>query len=158
MEALKIGGRFKLVCPDGFRLTTAEEQDRLHRMSDEGETLCLVNEEGHMIVSIGWKEVNAFAGLVLRLIRPVSSVEANVNRAMAPYGYRKETDLSREIGGRPGQGFRYTYVADDTPMVGETYVIREDRTLTFFHVYYRAAMRDGSLAQWNGLLDAVQPL
>ena len=157
MSVCKIGSRFQLVCPEGFRPMTGQEQAKLN-MAGGGETLCLTNEEGHMVVSMGWKEVGAFAGLLLHLIRPVKSVEAGVNRSMAPYGYRRETDLTRQIGGQKAEGFRYTYVAGGTPMAGESYVIREGRSLTFFHVYLRRELREESLAKWNELLDAVQPL
>ena len=75
----------------------------------------MTNEEGHIAVSIGWKDVNAFAGFLLHLISPISSVEASVNRAMAPYGYRKETMLERQIGGQIAKGFRYTYTAGTPP-------------------------------------------
>ena len=87
-----------------------------------------------------------------------SSVEASVNRAMAPYGYRKETMLERQIGHQPAKGFRYTYTAGNTPMVGESYVIHQGRSLTFFHGYLRASMRESSLPRWQELLDGVQPL
>ena len=155
MNELKINGRFQLVCPEGFRPLTEAEREKLNTLGG-GESLFLTNEEGHIAVSIGWKDVNAFAGFLLHLISPVSSVEASVNRAMAPYGYRKETMLERQIGGQIAKGFRYTYTAGNTPMVGESYVIREGRSLTFFHVYLREDQRDACLDQWNLPLDQVQ--
>ena len=157
MEELNINNRFKLHCPDGFREMTEKERDKLNMLGD-GSTLCLTSEEGHMVVSIGWKEGNPFAGLILRLIRPVTSVEASIARSMGPYGYRKETSLTRRIGDQTAEGFRYTYAAGGTPMVGESYVIREGRMLTFFHVYLRDALREESLVRWNELLDAVTTL
>ena len=157
MNELKINDRFKLICPEGFRLMTEEERQKL-RALDNGETLYLTNEAGHLIVSIGWKDVNAFANLLLHAIRPIKSVEANIEQAMTPYGYRRETTLTRSIGGQKAEGFRYTYTAGDTAMVGESYVLREGKALTFFHVYYRAALREESLLQWDALLDAVQAL
>lgn len=157
MNELKINGRFRLVCPESFRDLTEAEREKLNTLG-EGESLFLTNGEGHIAVSIGWKDVNAFAGLLLHLISPISSVEASVNRAMAPYGYRKETMLERQIGGQIAKGFRYTYTAGNTPMVGESYVIHQGRSLTFFHGYLRASMRESSLPRWEGLLDAVQGL
>ena len=97
MNELKINERFQLVCPEGFRPLTEAEREKLNTLG-EGESLFLTDEEHHIAVSIGWKDVNAFAGFLLHLISPVSSVEASVNRAMAPYGYRKETMLERQIG------------------------------------------------------------
>ena len=157
MNELKINERFQLVCPEGFRPLTEAEREKLNTLGG-GESLFLTNEEHHIAVSIGWKDVNAFAGFLLHLISPVSSVEANVNRAMAPYGYRKETMLERQIGSQLAKGFRYTYTAGDTPMVGDSYVIRQGRSLTFFHVYLPDELREQGLLHWNALLDAVQPL
>ena len=157
MNELKINGRFQLVCPEGFRELTEGEREKLNTLG-EGESLFLTNETDHIIASIGWKDVNAFAGFLLHLISPISSVEASVSRAMAPYGYRKETMLERQIGHQPAKGFRYTYTAGNTPMVGESYVIHQGRSLTFFHGYLRASMRESSLPRWQELLDGVQPL
>ena len=156
MSVFKIGTKFQLVCPEGFRPMTKDERANL-RIAEDGDILCLTNEAEHMLVSIGWKEVNVGVSLLLRLIRPVKSVEASVTRSMGPYGFQRETSLAREIGGQNAEGFRYTYTAG-VPMVGETYVIRQARSLTFFHVYLRQELRDESLAKWNQLLDAVQTL
>lgn len=156
MKELTVNGRFKLLCPESFREMTEAERNQLN-MQGQSDTLCLVSEAGHTAVSIGWKQVSAFASLLLNIISPVKSMEASVNQAMSAYGYRQEETLTREIGGRPAQGFRFTYTAG-VPMVGESYVIREGRSLTFFHVYTRAAQQAESLAAWNELLDAVKPL
>ena len=156
MSDIKINDRFKLVCPEGFRPMTPQERTQLH-VEEAGDILCLSTEDGNMAVSIGWKEVSFLAGLILHLIRPVKGVEAGVYRAMAPYGFRKETDLTRQIGGQNAAGFRYTYTAG-APMVGETYVIRQGKALTFFHMYLRESHREAGLSQWSALLDAVQPL
>ena len=156
MSTLKINDKFRLVCPEGFRPMTKQERAQL-RIAEEGEILCLSNEGEHMAVSIAWKEINFAVGLILHLIRPIKSVEASVNRAMAPYGFKRETSLTRQIGGQNAEGFRYTYVAGGTPMIGETYVIRQTRSLTFFHMYLREANREDGLVQWNVLLDAVEP-
>ena len=121
MSAFKINSRFQLVCPEGFRPMTRDERAEL-RIAEDGDIRCLTNEAEHMVVSIGWKEVSVGVNLVLRLIKPVKSVEAGVNRAMAPYGFRRETSLDRQIGGQKAEGFRYAYTAG-TPMVGETYVV-----------------------------------
>ena len=154
MNELIINDRFRLLCPEGIRIMTDEEREKRDLPADR-DTLCLTNEAGSMIVSIGSKTVGAVANLILYLIRPVVSMEASVNQAMSGYGYRKETMLSRQIGGCPAQGFRFAYSAGG-PMVGESYVLREGRSLTFFHVYLREDQRDACLDQWNLLLDQVQ--
>ena len=157
MEQLTIGKGFALACPEGFRPLTGEEKDRLH-MPESDDSLGLIWEEGRTVVSVGWKEVNALAGVLLRIISPVTSTEASVNQAMAGYGYKRETRLSRSIGGEQAEGFRYTYAAGDSPMVGETYVVRHGRSLTFFHAYLPAELREQGLMRWNELLDNVQSL
>ena len=154
MEQLAIGDRFVLTCPEGFRELTQKERDKLN-MPGGGESLCLANEAEHIMVSIGWKDVNALAGLLLHIIPPVTSTEAAVTQSMSKFGYRRETMLRRTIGGQEAKGFRYTYTAGGTDMVGESYVVRQGRSLTFFHAYLRAERRESSLPQWERLLDAV---
>ena len=155
MQTLNIHDRFTLICPEGFRTLTEKESDKLYTLG-AGDSLFLTNEAAHIIVSIGWNDVNVIAGFLLHLISPIASVEANVSKAMIPFGYQKETMLERSIGGQSAQGFRYTYTADGTPMVGESYVIRQGRSLTFFHAYIPAERRDEGLALWQALLDAVE--
>ena len=156
MSVFKISDRFQLVCPEGFRLLTEQERARL-RVAAAGDFLCMTSEEEHMTVSIGWKDIGAAANLILRVIPPVKSVEASVARSMDAYGFTLETYLSRQIGGQRAEGFRYAYTAEDTAMIGETYVVRQTRSLTFFHMYLRAANRENGLVRWNALLDAVEP-
>ena len=157
MEKLTIGQRFALTCPEGFRTLTKKEREKLN-MPGGGESLCLANEAEHIMVSIGWKDVNALAGLLLYIIPPVTSTEAAVTQSMDRFGYKRERMLQRTIGGQGAKGFRYTYAAGGTDMVGESYVIRQGRSLTFFHAYFRAELRDQSLAQWERLLDGVTAL
>ena len=156
MEQLTIGKRFTLICPEGFRPVTKEERDRFH-MPESDDSLGLIREDDRIVASMGWKDIGAFAGILLHIISPAASMEASVSRDMAGYGYRKEKRLNREIGGQKAEGFRYAYIAGDNPMVGESYVIRSGRTLTFFHVYLPEELREG-LSHWNALLDAVRPL
>lgn len=156
MNELTINDRFRLLLPESVRVMSDEEREKRDLPGDR-DTLCLTDEAGSMIVSIGSKTVGAVANLILYLIKPAVSMEASVNQAMSGYGYRKETSLSREIGGCPAQGFRFTYTAGG-PMVGESYVVREGRSLTFFHVYLREDRRDACLALWERLLDGVQSL
>ena len=157
MEQMTIGKRFTLICPEGFRTLSEEEKDRVHAASG-ADSLYLMREADRMIVSAGWKEVNALAGILLHVFSPVASMEAAVNQSMAGYGFRRETRLTRQIAGQKAEGFRYTYTAGDNPMVGESYVIRQGRSLTFFHAYFAAALRDQALVRWNQLLDAVEAM
>ena len=157
MEEIIISNRYAVPCPPGFRKLSGKELEKLS-MLGEGSSECLKNEEQHVMVSIGWKEINAFSGFLLRLIRPVKSVEASISRAMAPYGYRRETDLTRRIGGSRAEGFRFTYTAGDVPMIGESYVIQEGKNLVFFHGYMQAELRGESLQVWSSLLDGVHAL
>ena len=157
MEQLTIGKRFTLTCPERFRPVTKKERDRFH-MPESDDSLGLIREDDRIVASMGWKDVGAFAGILLHVISPAASVEASVSRDMAGYGYRKEKSLRREIGGVKAEGFRYTYTAGDNYMVGESYVTRQGRSLTFFHVYLPDELREQGLLHWNALLDAVQPL
>ena len=157
MEEIIVSNRYAVPCPPGFRKLTKKELKELSMMG-EGDSECLKNEEQHIMVSIGWKQINAFSGFLLKLFRPVRSVEASINRAMAPYGYRKETDLTRKIGGSRAEGFRFIYTAGGVPMIGESYVIREGKNLVFFHGYMQAGLRDESLPVWNSLLDSVRAI
>ena len=154
MNTLIISDRFKLLCPDGFRVLSKEEQAAINRLGD-GESICLSNEDCHMLISIGWKAVGAFSSLFLSATALEKGMESRIRKAMQPYGYLKESVLTRQIAGRKAAGFRYTYTAQNTDMIGESYVFQSGRSIVYFHLYARAALRDPILSEWNELLGAV---
>ena len=156
MEYLMISEQLKLPCPSGFHLMSDEEKAKLNFL-ESGEGFCLRNEDRHMLVSVGWRETGMLTAMLLSDISVEKNMESSIRQAMQPYGFRLETYLNRQIASGNAAGFRYTYTAQDTGMLSESYVLRSGRSVIYFHLYARDAFREESLPVWNDLLASVIP-
>ena len=154
MNEITLNDRVKLIYPEGFRLLSEEERGRL-RMLEEGPGLSLSDPARHMLLSLGWTRLNPLSGL-LGAYDLAKNMESRVSRAMAPYGYRREGFGSRNVGGREASGFRYEYTAENVPMYGESYALKEGRTLYYFHLYARQELKEESLPLWGRLLEEAR--
>ena len=154
MDYLKISDQFKLPFPDGFRVLSQEERNKMNLL-EGGECIILSDENRHMILSFGWKETGMLAAMLLSEYSLENNMESSIRQGMQPYGFQKESSLNRQIAGCNANGLRYLYTAKDTDMLGESYVLRSGRTVVYCHLYARAALRDESLPVWNELLDSI---
>lgn len=156
MEYLMISDQLKLPCPDGFHLMSDEEKAKLNFL-EEGEGFCLRDENRHMLVSIGWKKTGMLTAMLLSDISLERNMESSIRQGMQPYGFQQETHLNRQIAGGNAAGFRFTYTAQNTDMLSESYVLRSGHSVIYFHLYARNALREESLPVWNDLLASVIP-
>ena len=149
-----IGDQFKLPFPEGFHVLSKEEQDKLELLED-GKSVFLSDESRHMLLSFGWKETGMLTAMLLSEYSLENNMESGIRQGMRPYGFQRESSLSRQVAGCSASGLRYLYNAKDTDMLGESYVLRSGRTVVYCHLYARAALRDESLSVWNELLDSI---
>ena len=154
MEIL-LNNEWKMTFPDGFRLLDEKERGAL-RFIAGGEGECLSDPARHMIVTLGWKTVGGLTALVLNGKDLARNMEKHISAPMQPYGYRPDGWRERPLGGGPAAGVRYRYRAQETDMLGESYVLKSGKTLYYFHLYARAALEKESLACWEALLDSLQ--
>lgn len=154
MNEITLNDRLKLIYPEGFRPLSEEERGRL-RMLEEGPGLSLSDPQRHMLVSLGWTRLNPLSRL-FKADELAKNMESRVSRAMSPYGYRRESFGSRSVGGREAAGFRYSYTAESVPMYGESYALKDGRTLYYFHLYARQELKEESLPLWEQLLEEAR--
>lgn len=154
MDYVMISDQFKLPCPDGFHILSKEEQSRLNLLGD-GETVCLSDENRHMLISIGWKKTGMLSALLLSEFSLEKNMESSIRQGMLPYGFQRESALTRQIAGRNAAGFRYTYNSKNIGMLGDSYVLRSGNTVVYFHMYARTSLREESISVWNDLLESV---
>ena len=75
---------------------------------------------------------------------------------MKSFGYKTEAYPNRTIAGADARGLRYSYTTQGIDMIGETYSLKIEDTLYYFHCYYRSSLREESRAVCNKILDSVR--
>ena len=156
MQHLILNNDLLLPCPEGFRLMEDAERDSL-QMIEKGPGIVLSDPARHMMISVGWKQPNGLALLLLSDGDLVKKTEQTVRKAMQPCGYRAEgpTRHLNRVAGLTMNGFRYGYTAQGVEMSAETCILRRKKTLYFFHCYVRAAQRDEGFALWESVLGSI---
>lgn len=141
--------------PDGFHVMTEEERHGMTLLED-GPWVGLSDPDRHILVTMGWKQVNKLAAKMLSGRNLAENMEKQVRRAMAALGYQPDGFRERQIAGTSAHGFGYEYTAQQIDMSAESYVLKMDATLYYFHFYARSERKEESLVVWNSLLESIR--
>ena len=155
MEHTILHDELKLFCPDGFHIMDQDERDRLHFLA-EGSGVALSDPERHMLVSVAWTRFAGYTPLLLSNHALAKKTESDIRKGMQALGYRRESFLQRNVGGKSAEGFGYTYTAQGVAMYGESCTLKSRRALFYFHLYARDALREQSLPVWEALLSDAE--
>ncbi len=158
----------ELEFPKGFRVMDAQERKGLNLLAD-GPGEILTDPDRHIIVSVGWKTLGGLTAKLVSAKDAAENAESAVRKPMQAFGYALAAFDSRALGGEKAEGFRYSYTVkaaaaagetgsagqpagEDVGMLGETYTMKRGKTLYYLHFYGRQALKEDSLAVWNGIL------
>lgn len=147
-----------LAFPESFRPMTREESAQFAAGGD-GEGLCLISQPLHIIVSTGRKPTRGIVGALSRLLSGkdlVKNIETFYKKQMRSFGFSTDRYLKRAIGGATADGLRYTYQAQGIDMTGESFALRRQGAIYYFHVYYRTRLGDESRRVWDLILDSAK--
>jgi len=150
VEDILLNHKLYFAFPEGFHRMEGEELARL-RFMEAGPGGCFKDTEKHLIVTTAWKEIAGLAAMFLKAKDVASGMEAQIRKAMQPYGVRMGEAVKRDVGGKPAYGFRYGYEAEGIAMQGESLVLKEGKAYYYLHFYARAE----SAAEAAGVLDAI---
>ncbi len=153
MESVQVQG-LTLSYSEDFSVMDASERARL-RFTEAGEGVCLTAPERHILISVAWKRTDPLLPRLLGSRELAAWTSKKVEKPMAFPDYKAGGLLRRNVGGRPLDGFSYTYTANDIPMYGETLTVRIGRILYYFHLYARQALKEDSLPIWENFLAAA---
>lgn len=144
----------KMDLPEGFHVMDAEERSQMNSMGD-GPFECLTDPDRHITIAIGWKAAGGLAGMLLNAKDMARNMETQIRRPMKAFGYRPEGFTERVTAGLRTYGFRYTYTAQEIPMLGESLVFKVDKCFYYLHLYTRDGLREASLPVWESILDSM---
>lgn len=155
MKTIILNNELELTYPDSFRILSKEERSRLSFI-EEGAGECLKDDEGHILISAGWKQIGGFAALMADTKGISEHNEKLVRKAMAPYGYESDGHVTQEVGGKTSEGFLFRYKAQDIPMSGECRTVKNGKTVYYFNAYYRTALKEESAAAVRDILSRAK--
>ena len=104
---------------------------------------------------VGWNQVNRLALMVLNEKDLAKNMEKRIRKAMQSYGYRSDGFREQRIIGKSAGGFAYEYTVQGTEMYAESYTMKLDKTVYYFHFYSRTALKDENIPVWRGILDGA---
>ena len=146
-----------LVCiPEGFK--EADEAMKQQMNTPWGAPQYLLQDaDRHMIISLASKQTSGFTALLAGNVEEVvRNMEPKVAKAMKSFGYQQGSFLQKTVADTEAYGFSYEYTAQNIGMSSETYMMKNEKTYYYFHVYYRTELRDESLPVWNEILAGMR--
>jgi len=151
MKTLTLNDRLILTYPDRFQVLDEAERKKLNFI-EEGPGEVLKDPEGHMIISIGFKAPGGLVSAILSVKDAARNMETSIQKAMQPYGYKKNESVTKDVGGEKAEGICYEYQAQDIEMYGETYVVKYDKAFYYPNYYTRKELKLENQKIWDEIL------
>ncbi len=155
MSNLNINDKLNITYPDTFHVMDEAEKKNLQTMTDEDFT-GLSNHDDHIIITIGAKEIPGFSNLVLSTKVLIKNMEKQVGKAMMINSYARGRFKDREIDGVKACGFDYSNEVQGIVMMGESYVVKKDKTVYTFNMYSRDNLRAKNMKTWEEMLGSIR--
>ena len=150
MGSTQLNNEMNLQYPDGFKIMS-EEELRKHKFYEEAPGFCINDPERHIVLSVSWRQANPFVAMLAGTADIARNMEAKIRKPMNKFGYHLEEFMTRQIGGKTADGYRYTYSVQDVGMVGESLSVKSGSNFYYIHSYFREELREESLK----LLDQI---
>ena len=152
---MTINGRMSISFPETFSPLDQNARENMHFYGREP-AVCLQDKDLHMIVIISYQDLPLISRIMLNDREVVSSMERSCAQAMKSYEYRLIEFMNRQIGGKTGYGFHYTYSVEGVPMAGECCSVRDGKLMYNLYAYYREQLREDSAAAWETIVESVK--
>jgi hypothetical protein len=142
-------------CPEGFHVMDENERKALTFIAD-GPGVCLSDPDRHIIISAGYKQAGSFTSFFFNEKDAARSMEQQIAKPMAAYGYRKLGSAERIVGGRGVHGFGYIYESQGIAMYAESHVSKIGKTFYYIHYYTREALKEENMPVWESFLNEIR--
>lgn len=154
MEYTVLSGRVVIPCPEGFHVLDEAEKKAMN-MTREGEWTGISDPGRHIVLTAGCRRAG-LAAAILSVKDIAAKAEKDIAKMMKPFGFACGAMEERMIGGKKACGFSYMYTAQDIPMYGDYWTVKDGKEIFDFHAYSRQSLQEESKACIGGILDAVK--
>ena len=155
MNDLKITDELHMEYPDTFHVMDEKEKESLNSMTGD-DFVGLSDPESHVIVTVGYKANVGLAAKLLSAKDIAKNIEKQIAKPMMIYSYARGRFKNTGIGGIAASGFDYSYEVQGIVMLGESYVVKKDKTIYYFNMYTRDNMKAKNLSTWEDMLKQVR--
>ena len=155
MKSTRIDDVMILSYPVSFLEMTEREMAEKQFLND-GKGLCISDPDSHILVSVGYQQVNGFAAMMLSGKDIITRDEKIIAKRMESLGYCREGFVKKDVSGKKADGMCYTYKKDDVVMYAESLVIKNGRTLCYLHYYTRNELKENNVRIWESILSRIQ--
>ena len=152
---LTLNDQLTLSWPSGFHVMNEEERGKLSFYGD-GPCEAIADLDRHIVVSIGWKPLGRFFGMLLGTKDIARDMEKKLSQPMRSYGWRAGSVLTKAVDGEKAEGYSYEYEAQGIGMYGESYALKHGKTVYYLHFYARKAQKDESLEALDTILASAK--
>ena len=150
-----LNNTLRIPCPEGFHVMDEKERSELTFIAD-GPGVCLSDPDRHIIISAGCKQASSFTSFFFNEKDAARSMEQQIAKPMAAYGYRNLGAAGRSAGGRIVHGFAYIYEAQGIAMYAESHVSKIAKTFYYIHYYTREALKEENMPVWENFLNEIR--
>ena len=154
MSTTQLNNELNLTYPDGFKVMTPEDLKQ-YKFFEEAPGFCINDADRHIIISVSWRQSNPFVAMLVSSADIAKNMEAKIRKPMGQYGYTLEGFMSREVGGKTADGYRYAYEVKGIGMVGESLSLKSGGNFYYIHSYFRQELREPSLQVLDKVFTSV---
>ena len=154
MGTVLLNKELNLICPESFEVMTPEDL-RKHKFFEEAPGFCIKDEDRHIMISVSWRQANPFVAMLAGSADIAKNMEARIRKPMGKFGYHLEGFMTREIGGKTADGYRYTYKVQGIGMMGESLSVKSGSNFYYIHSYLRQELREQSLRVLDGIFESA---
>lgn len=144
-----------LFYPDEFVLLGEEETNQM-KFYNDSKGICIKSDDRHMIITVGYKEVNILVNLIISRKDLVKNTLADISSAMKEYDFKFINIISSIADDKEINGFSYEYISENIPMYGEAYIIKRNNNIYYLYLYSRKDNLDTNLNIWKDIIDNLK--
>ncbi len=150
METVLLNEELSVSIPDGFRILSEEERNAM-AVIDEPPAWCIRDDSRHLVLSAFWRKIGGLSSLLIDEKAIIKHVEETVSKPMKQYGYQLLDWETIWIGNQKAEGVCYSYQVNDTAMTADSFIVKNHRTLYYFHIYSQSALYEENKTLWSVL-------
>lgn len=144
-----------LFYPDEFVLLGEEETNQM-KFYNDSKGICIKSDDRHMIITVGYKEVNILVNLIISRKDLVKNTLADISSAMKEYDFKFINIISSIADDKEINGFSYEYISENIPMYGEAYIIKRNNNIYYLYLYSRKDNLDTNLDIWKDIINNLK--
>ena len=155
MATVTINDEMKIAIPEGF-VEMSREEMKVAYGDDVPDRYAVKNDNEHIIFCVYWHRGPSFLSKLADCKSLRDRCEKIVGKKMRNHQYKLEENFESALCGLEVQGFRHTYVVQDTEMISEVRVLKRENVSYTLYFYTRKETEQTAMPILKDILDSIQ--